>query len=119
MAPGLPLRAVLTRSVTQRDGGRRMGFIERCLIWGEDPETRRRLGAGADGCPEPTLQGTAATAAVPHSSSAARVDGARRSPLVPALLTLALLCAAGADARAQGSPDVSREGLSAPPGGPQ
>ncbi len=46
-----------------------MGSLERCVIWGDDPGTRQRLGAGVPGTPGPSHQGTAAQAAVPISSS--------------------------------------------------
>ena len=48
-----------------------MGIIETCVIWGEDPDTRQSLGAGTPGPPDPSLQGTAASAAVPFSVRAA------------------------------------------------
>src|SRR5947208_1507133 len=44
-----------------------MGELERCVIWGEDPLPRRRLGAGAPRTADPSPQGTAASAAVPMS----------------------------------------------------
>ncbi len=47
-----------------------MGNLVRCVIWGDDPETRQRLGAGVPGTSGRSNQGTAAQAAVPNFSKA-------------------------------------------------
>src|SRR5437867_10015147 len=54
-----------------------LGRKETCVIWGEDPDTRQSLGAGTPGIPDPSLQGTAASAAVPLSLRETR-RGTRR-----------------------------------------
>jgi hypothetical protein len=67
MAPGLPLLPIeLDRHATERT--ERMGQILRCVIWGDDPETRQRLGAGVPGASGRSFQGAAARAAAPKSS---------------------------------------------------
>ncbi len=65
-----------------------MGHVETCVIWGDDPETRLRLGAGAPGTSGHSLQGTAAQAAVPISSSRDRIEMAptRGAAAVPCFL---------------------------------
>src|SRR2546427_96402 len=53
--------------VAERTGT--MGDLARCVIWGDDRLPRRRLGADAPGTADRSLQGTAASAAVPFYPS--------------------------------------------------
>jgi len=74
---------------------KRMGHVESCVIWGDDPETRQRLGAGVPGTSGRSFQGTAAEAAVPISSSRGR-SGSRGHFGRPRPAILALAAALGA-----------------------
>ncbi len=91
---------------------------ERCVIWGDDPDTRQSLGAGTPGTSDRTLQGTAASAAVPFSPRCAGRAGAQSRPAIVAIVT-ALVFMGIFEARGQGGPDAARDGLAASPGGPQ
>ena len=93
-----------------------MDTREGCVIWGDDPGTRRRLGAGATGSPDSSSQGTAACAAVPFSFRTPRPE--RRRPRSVAALVLALCLPIVFEARAQGGPDAARDAFATPPGAP-
>lgn len=82
-----------------------MGGFERCVIWGDDPETRQRLGAGVPGASGHSHQGTAAKAAVPISSSRVRSGRAWSAAAGSGPATLA--------------GEFGRDGLAMSPGIPQ